>query len=51
MSTLISEEIMFATLQDVTAELWKDWKVPTGLVLLVKGHMKKWEREQSRKRK
>ena len=50
MATLIGEDIMFATLTDISTELWKEWKVPTGLVLLVKGHMKKWERELSRKR-
>ena len=49
LTTLKNEEIMFATLADITGELWKDWKVATGLVLLVKGHMKKWERQQGRK--
>ena len=48
LSTLRSEEIMFAMLHDIPGELWKDWKVSNGLILLVKGHMKKWEREQSR---
>lgn len=48
LSTLKSEEIVFATLHDIPSELWKDWKVPNGLILMVKGHMKKWEREQAR---
>jgi hypothetical protein len=39
---------MFATLNDIPNELWRDWKVANGLILLVKGHMKKWEREQAR---
>jgi len=50
LSTLKSEEIMFATLNDIPANVWKDWKMSTGLILLIKGHMKKWEREQNRKR-
>jgi hypothetical protein len=49
LSTLKGEEIMFATLNDIPGDIWKEWKVSTRLVLLVKGHMKKWEREQHRK--
>jgi hypothetical protein len=47
--TLKSKEIVFATLNDIPSDLWKEWRVSTGLVLLIKGHMKKWEREQNRK--
>jgi hypothetical protein len=50
LSTLKGEEIVFATLNDIPSELWRDWKVSNGLILLVKGHMKKWEREQARGR-
>jgi hypothetical protein len=50
LTTLRSEEILFATVQDIPTELWKDWKISNGLILLVKGQMKKWEREQGRKR-
>ena len=46
--TLKSEEIVFATLHDIPNELWREWKVPNGLILMVKGHMKKWERQQMR---
>lgn len=48
--TLRSEEILFTTLPEVPTELWKEWKISTGLILLVKTQMKKWEREQGRKR-
>ena len=48
LSTLKSEDIVFATLHDIPSELWKEWKVPKGLILMVNGHMKKWEREQAR---
>ena len=48
LSTLKGEDIMFATLNDIPNDLWRDWKVANGLILLVKGHMKKWEREQAR---
>ena len=50
LSTLKSEEIVYRTVHDIPNELWKDWKVPNGLILMVKGHMKKWEREQARTR-
>ena len=49
-STLKGEEIVFATINDIPNTLWKEWKVSNGLILLVKGHMKKWEREQARGR-
>jgi hypothetical protein len=49
LSTLKSEEIVFATLCDIPSELWREWKVSNGLILLIKGHMKKWEREQARR--
>ena len=45
--TLKSEEIVYGTVHDIPNELWKDWKVPSELILMVKGHMKKWEREQA----
>src|SRR5579859_5441968 len=48
LSTLKSEEIVYGTVHDIPNELWRDWKVPNGLILMVKGHMKKWEREQAR---
>jgi len=48
LSTLKSEEIVYGMVHDIPNELWKDWKVPNGLILMVKGHMKKWEREQAR---
>jgi hypothetical protein len=50
LSTLKSEEIVFATLYDIPTELWRDWKVSNGLILLIKGYIKKWEREQGRTR-
>ena len=42
LSMLKSEEIVYGTLSDIPTDLWKDWKVTTGVILLVKGHMKKW---------
>jgi hypothetical protein len=48
--TLKDEEIVFGTLLDVPAELWKEWRVSNGLMIMVKGHTKKYERESSKKR-
>jgi len=50
LETLRSEEIVFTTLHEVPTELWREWKISHGLILLVKGHIKKWERELVRKR-
>src|SRR5204862_3847552 len=48
LSTLKGKEIVFTTINDISNELWRDWKVSNDLILLVKGHMKKWECEQAR---
>ena len=46
--TLTSEEIVFKTLLDVPIDLWKEWCVSNGLMVMVKGHTKKYEHEATK---
>ena len=48
--TLNSEDIVFGTLLDVPIDLWKEWRVSNGLMIMIKGHTKKYEREDSKQR-
>ena len=47
---LTSEEIVFGTLLDVPIDLWKEWRVSNGLMIMVKGHTKKYECEATKQR-
>jgi hypothetical protein len=48
--TLKTEQIVYGTLLDVPTVLWKEWGVLNGLMIMVQGHTKKWEREQAKGR-
>ena len=48
--TLKSEDIVFGTILDVPIDLWKEWRVSNGLMIMIKGHTKKYEREGSKQR-
>ena len=47
--TLKGEEIIFGTLLDIPVELWKEWRVSNGVMIMVKGHTKKYERKAIKK--
>ena len=42
--------IVYGTLLDVPAMLWKEWNMLDGLVIMVTGHTKKWEHERAKGR-
>jgi hypothetical protein len=44
LETLRSQDIVFETVDDITNDLWEAWGVSHGLRLLLKSHLKKWER-------
>ena len=43
---LKSKGIVYGTLLDIPTTLWKEWDVIDGLVIMVKGHTKKWDHER-----
>ena len=47
---LKNKGIVYGTLLDVPAILWKEWNMLDGLVIMVTGHMKKWEHERAKGR-
>ena len=46
--TLTSEEIVFKTLLDVPIDLWNEWRMSNGLMIMIKDHTKKYEREATK---
>ena len=46
--TLNSEDIVFGTLLDVPVDLWKEWHVSNGLMIMIKGYTKKYECESTK---
>ena len=47
---LKNKGIVYGTLLDVPTTLWKEWEVIDGLMIMVKGHTKKWEHERAKGR-
>ena len=48
--TLKTDGIVYGTLLDVPATLWKEYGTLSGLVIMVQGHTKKWDRERAKGR-
>jgi len=48
--TLKKQDIVFGTVTDITDELFEVWGISHGLRLLLKSHMKKWERAKAKGR-
>ena len=48
--TLKTDGIVYGTLLDVPATLWKEYGTLSGLVIMVRGHTKKWDRERAKGR-
>ena len=48
--TLKTDGIVYGTLLDVPATLWKEYGILPGLVIMVRGHTKKWDRERAKRR-
>ena len=48
--TLKTDGIVYGTLLDVPATLWKEYGTLSELVIVIQGHTKKWDREQARGR-
>src|SRR4030095_15472196 len=45
---LKTQGIVYGTLRDVPTALWKEWDVISGLVIMVQGHMTKWDHERAK---
>jgi hypothetical protein len=48
--TLKTNGVVYGTLLDVPATLWKEYSILPGLVIMIQGHTKKWNREQAKGR-
>lgn len=48
--TLKTDGIVYGTLLDVPATLWKEYGSLPGLVIMIQGHTKKWDRERAKGR-
>jgi hypothetical protein len=45
---LKTQEIVYGTLRDIPIVLWKEWDMISGLVIMVQGHMMKWDHERAK---
>jgi hypothetical protein len=50
LETLRSQDIVFETVDDITNDLWEAWGISHGIKLLLKSHLKKWERAKAKGR-
>jgi hypothetical protein len=47
---LKSKGIVYGTLLDIPTTCWKEWDVIDGLVIMIKGHVTKWNHERAKGR-
>jgi hypothetical protein len=50
LETLRTKDIVYETISDISDELFNEWGCSAGVRLMVRSHMKKWDRSKAKRR-